>query len=70
MRVEKQQMDCFLAKQDNQRCPITCIDPKFDSYITPIPRNNGFSYWDDSKFVQIVLYYDTMEIQENVEYYM
>ena len=62
-------MPAFLGKQNgNQRCSIPCIEPKFDTFITSIPRNTGFL--NDSKFVQVMMYYDTMEIQENVEYYM
>ena len=49
-------------------CPIPCINPKFRTYITSIPMNTGLL--DDTKFAQVMLYYDTLEVQENVEYFV
>ena len=50
-------------------CKKPCIETKYQTYVTSIPKNTGFLN-DFDNLAQVLIYYDYLSVQESVEYFV
>lgn len=55
---------------NDSSCKKPCNSEEFKTYKTSIPKNTGFLTVDDTEYAKIFIYYDSLLVHENVEYFV
>ena len=60
--------DHWTKPEEEEICQKPCVETKYKTYITSVPKNTGLL--NDTHLAQVLIYYDSLLVQENMEYFV